>query len=164
MKPVRVILAFLAAVVVTEVTGAVVQTQFVLASLTDLGIEISLTQRLAMTIHDIAGLVEIYLPVIAVGFIIAFGIAALVVRWLLPGRAAIGYPLAGLTAVVAAIVIMTLMFDVSPIAGARSTPGLIGQALAGALGGWIFYRLTRFTQLRPLPEDAPGPLRQSPAP
>lgn len=140
MKIVRLILAFLAAVVVTEVTGAVVQTQFVLAALTDLGVEISMGDRVATTLHDIAGLIEIYMPVIAVGFLVAFGVAALVVRFLLPGWAAIGYPLAGLTAIVTAIVIMTVMLEIAPIAGARSTAGLIGQALAGALGGWIFYR------------------------
>lgn len=148
LKVIRVILAFLAAVVVTEVTAAVVQTQFVLAALTDLGVEISLGDRVATTLHDIAGLVEIYMPVIAVGFLVAFVVAALVVRYLLPGWAAIGYPLAGLTAVVAAIVIMTFMLDIAPIAGARSVPGLIGQALAGALGGWIFHRFMR---------PAPGP-------
>lgn len=140
MKIVRVILAFLAAVVVTEVTAAIVQTQFVLAALTDLGVEISMSERVATTLHDIAGLMEIYMPVIAIGFFIAFGVAALVVRYLLPGWAAIGYPLAGLTAITATLVIMAFMFDVAPIAGARSVPGVIGQALAGALGGWVFHR------------------------
>lgn len=138
---VRVILAFLAAVVVTEVVAAAAATQFVIHEIVSLGYEVGLGDRLATTFHDILGMASIYLPIIAVGELIAFGVAALVVRYLLPGWQRVGYPLAGFAALVAAIALMISLFDITPIAAARSNLGILVQGLAGALGGLVFVLL-----------------------
>lgn len=137
----RLILAFLAAVVVTEVAAAAASTQFVLGELGALGIDVPLGERLVTTGRDIVGMAPAYLPIIALSLVIAFPVAAAVVRWLLPGRERIGYPLAGFVAMLTALAVMIQLMDIVPIAGARSIAGMFFQGLAGALGGWVFLRI-----------------------
>lgn len=137
----RLILAFLAAVVVTAAAAAAVSTQFVLAELSQLGVEIGIGDRLAMTAHDMVGMGVTYLPIVGVGFLLAFGVAALVIRYLLPQWSVLGYTLAGFTAILAIMLIMIAAFGLVPIAGARSVAGMLGQCLAGALGGYLFARI-----------------------
>jgi hypothetical protein len=120
-----------------------------------LGVEVPLADRLATTAHDIVGMAPAYAPIIGVGFAIAFPIAALVIRRVLPGWRAVGYPLAGFVAVAAALATMIALFEITPIAGARSAAGFVCQALAGAVGGHVFARL--------LPTPAPGPATASTA-
>lgn len=137
----RLILAFLAAVVVTSALAAAASTQFVLAELSRLGIEIGIGDRLTMTGQDVVGMGQTYVPVVAVGFLLAFGVAALVIRYLLPDWTVFGYTLAGFTAILAIILIMIAVFGLVPLAGARSTAGILSQCLAGALGGYLFARI-----------------------
>lgn len=137
----RLILAFLAAVVVTSALAAVASTQFVLAELARLGVEIGIGDRLAMTGQDAIGMGTTYLPVVGVGFLLAFGIAALVIRYLLPQWSVLGYTLAGFTAILVIILTMIAVFGLVPIAGARSMAGILSQCLAGAVGGYLFARV-----------------------
>lgn len=137
----RLILAFLAAVLVTAAVAAAASTQFVLAGLSQLGVEIGIGDRLTMTAHDVVGMGATYLPIVGVGFLLAFGVAALVIRYLLPGWSLLGYTLAGFTAILAIILIMIEAFGLVPIAGARSVAGMFTQCLAGALGGYVFARI-----------------------
>lgn len=137
----RLILAFLAAIVVSAALAAAASTQFVLAGLSSVGVEIGIGDRLSMTAHDIMGMGPTYLPIIAAGFLVAFGVAALVIRYLLPGWSVLGYTLAGFTAMLAIILIMILAFGLVPIAGARSMAGMFSQCLAGAVGGYLFARI-----------------------
>ncbi len=137
----RLILAFLAAVVTTAVLAAAASTQFVLAELARLGIDIGMGDRLSMTVQDIMGMGMMYLPIVAVAFLLAFGIAALVIRYLLPGWLVPGYTLAGFTGILAILLIMLAAFGLVPIAGARSIPGMLSQGLAGAVGGYLFARM-----------------------
>ncbi|MEE4360795.1 MAG: hypothetical protein V2I63_04650 [Pseudomonadales bacterium] len=137
----RVLLAFVLAVLVTEVLAALASTQFVLAALGELGVRISWSDRLATSLHDIVGMTGIYLPVIAAALLIGFSVCALVVRRLGADWARIGYPLAGFVGVLTAIELMIAIFDIVPIAGARTLAGLLCQGLAGAVGGWLFAML-----------------------
>jgi len=137
----RVILAFLAAVVVAGVLAATASTQFVLAELKGLGVDIPLGARFSMTAHDIVGMGTLYFPIIGVAFLIAFPVAALIVRFLLPGWTTVGYTLAGFVAILSLLLIMIAVFGLIPVAGARSTAGLLAQCLAGGAGGYFFARL-----------------------
>jgi len=137
----RLILAFIAAVVVTEVAAAAASTQFVLGELGALGIDVSIGDRLITTGRDIVGMAPAYLPIIALGLVIAFPVAAAVVHWLLHGWARIGYPLAGFVAMITALLVMIQLMNIVPIAGARSIAGMFFQGLAGGLGGWVFVRI-----------------------
>jgi len=143
MTALRILVAFVAAVAITEARAAGASTPCVLAELGELGVSIPLSDRLATTAHDIVGMAAIYTPIIAIGFVIAFAIAALVVRLALPGWQGIGYSLAGFVAMITALATMIALFDITPIAGARSTAGFLSQGLAGAAGGYVFAALVR---------------------
>lgn len=137
----RTIVAFLAAVVVAAALAAAANTQFVLAELTRLGIDVGLGDRLAMTGQDIVGMTPLYLPVFGVGLLVAFSVAAVLIRFLLPSWGQIGYTLAGAAAVVAIMVIAMQTFGLMPVAGARTFGGMVAQGLAGAVGGFVFGRI-----------------------
>lgn len=136
------IAAFIVAVAVTSTVGAAMHSQFVIANLAELGHAISLGQRLSWTGHDIVGMFATYAPIIAVSFLLAFPIAALISR----NRArlrTIGYTLAGAVAIICALLVMKQLLELSGIAGARTAFGILCQAVAGAIGGWTFARIVR---------------------
>lgn len=117
--------------------AAIAATQFVLAQVTGMGLPVSLVTRLQTTAQDLAGMAGLYLPLLAAGFLIAFLVTALVSRWVHGRRTAL-YTLAGAVSVVAVHVIMKAVFEITLIAGARSTWGLAAQCVAGATAGYIF--------------------------
>jgi hypothetical protein len=138
----RVLAAFVAAVLVTYGLAAIAQTQHVMSRLVDMGMPVTFSDRLAATLDDLVGMAPLYMPMLAVGLAIAFGIAAGVMR-LAPRWRPVGYPLAGGLAVLVLHVSLTLALGITPIAVARTTLGLTSQALAGAVGGWAFAMLRR---------------------
>lgn len=133
----RVLAAYLAAVLVTYAGAAIAHTQSVMARLGDMGVPVGLADRLGATLHDLAGMAPLYLPIIAAGLAVAFPVASLVMR-MLPRWRPVGYALAGGVAVLAIHVILYQTLAITPIAAARTTAGLTVQALCGALGGWVF--------------------------
>jgi hypothetical protein len=138
----RALAAYVAAVMVAYALAAFAQTQHVMARLADMGIDVSIGDRVGATLHDFVGMAPLYLPMIAVGLAIGFGVAAGVLR-VAPRWRSLGYPLAGGLAVLAIHVILNQLLDITPIAAARTTLGLTTQALCGALGGWLFGYLVR---------------------
>lgn len=138
----RVVLAFLAAVVVTTILGAAFHTQFVIGRLSDLGIAVSFSDRLSTTLHDIGGMAPMFGMVIAIGFLVAFLAGALVYRFAGARRELI-YVVAGAVAIAVALSAMAMVYNITPIAGARSWAGFAAQMLAGALGGYAFAMLSR---------------------
>ncbi len=131
---------YLVAVATAYVLASVASTQSVLANLTEMGAPIDLSTRFGAIGHDLLGLTSIYLPIIAFAFLIAWPVTALVVRWL-PRLRTVGYMFAGFVAIVAAHLILKQLVEITGIAAARTTFGLIVQGLAGAAGGLIFVRL-----------------------
>jgi len=137
---VRTLLAYIAAVVTTAVLGSVAHTHFVLAELSRLGVEISMPIRIETVFHDIVNMgLNLFAVVVAAGFLVAFVIAAVIIRFVVPGWRMFGYPLAGAVAMGTALTLMSLQFNgATPIAGARSDLGFAMQCLAGAMGGLVF--------------------------
>jgi hypothetical protein len=138
----RALAAFVAAVLVAYALAAVAQTQHVMSRLADMGMDVGLGDRITTTLHDFVGMAPLYLPIIAIAFAIALPVAAGVLRFA-PRWRPLGYPLAGGVAILAIHVILNQLFDITPIAAARTTLGLTTQALCGAVGGWLFGRLVR---------------------
>ena len=136
---VRTLGAFLAAVLVTYVVAATAATQSVMGRLSDLGAPVTMAVRAESTWHDLLGMATSYLPILAVALLIAFPVAALVVRFM-PGWRAVGYPLAGAVAVLAVHIILEQLLMITPVAATRTLAGLGVQVLCGALGGWVFLR------------------------
>ena len=116
----RGILAFIAAVLVTDVTLAWVNTTFVIAELQALGIEVPFGKRVSTMMQDVVGIAPNILPALVIGFAVAFAVAWAVVRWVLPGRGAVGYPLAGLTCLLVVDLALGQIFSTHP---ARSAVG-----------------------------------------
>tara|TARA_R110002072_G_scaffold84678_6_gene191983 strand:- start:8191 stop:8652 length:462 start_codon:yes stop_codon:yes gene_type:complete len=145
----RVIKAFLPAVIVAYLLASILFTQTILATVQSFGLEVSFAQRLGATWHDILGMASSYLLLLLVAFVIALPVAAGLTR-ILPSRRALLFTLAGFLAVVALHVIMKAVLGISGIAATRTLAGLIGQGLAGALGGYVYHRLSRTAVSEPL--------------
>lgn len=139
------LLSWLAAFTLSSVSHS----QFILAGLASVGADISIAQRLGHTLQDWGGLAKGYGLFIAAGLLIAF-VAAAILIWLArkyttqPERYL--YPLAGACALATILLSMQYLFNVVAIAGARGW-GFYGQLLAGALGGWVFYKMSTMTKL-----------------
>ena len=142
MRPFRQIAGFAVAVAVTAVGSAVLSSHFVLRGLEGLGVTIAFSDRFGMYWHDALGMAPIAGAVAGVGFLIAFPVAALVIRFA-PALRTFGYVLAGAAALGAALLLMQSVLGMRPMAGARTAGGLVAQAAAGAVGGYVFARLTR---------------------
>lgn len=135
----RVISAYLLAVMVGYVAAAAATTQSVLARLVELGVTVPLVDRLVTTGQDVLGMATSYLPIIAIAFAIAFPVAALILRWQ-PRWRWFGYPLAGGVAILVVHLALELTFGFTPVAAVRTLPGLVAQVGCGFLGGWVFLR------------------------
>lgn len=134
---IRSILGFIAGVITAYVVGTAINAQFVMGAH---GVPVGFGERLNMTAFDISNM-TLYAIIIAVGFLIAFLIAAVLKRFL-PSLAGVAYPIAGAAAIGVALGLMYMNFQTVPISGARGTFGFIAQMLAGALGGWVFGKIT----------------------
>lgn len=139
---------FLLAVLVTTLIGTLIQTQINLAALGEIGVAVDTSARLATSGADLLGFTPSFGPIVAVGFLIAFLIAALFARWWPQGKALL-YPLAGFVAIITAMLLMAAIFKLTPVAAARSTFGLIALGMSGALGGWTFWQMQRRAEQRP---------------
>ncbi|WP_293334368.1 hypothetical protein [Parvibaculum sp.] len=142
MRIARMGAGFVLAVIVTTVLGSIAHTQFVLAGLIGLGIEITVSDRLSTTLQDIAGMGPMFGMIVAIAFLIAMPAATLVYRFAGMLRYLV-YGVAGAVALGVALAAMGIVFDITPIAGARTMTGFIAQMIAGALGGLTFARVTR---------------------
>ena len=100
-----------------------------------------------MTLSDLAGMAGMFLPLIAFALLAAFLVAALIVYWWGRWRIAL-YVIAGATAIVTLHLTLHLAFSLTPVAIARSVPGLFVQALAGAAGGYLYVRLRGHTAVK----------------
>ena len=142
MRGVRQIVGFVIAVAATAAGSAFLSSHFVLRALESLGVDVPLSDRFAMYGHDVLGMGPIAGALAGVAFLIAFPVAALVTRFL-PMLRTVGYLLAGATAMAVALGLMQVVLGMMPVAGARTLGGLIAQAGAGALGGYVFAQMTR---------------------
>lgn len=134
----RLVSAFLAAVLLTGILASIVQTQFVLAALIAVGAPVGLADRLAMTGADLLGFAPLYTGLIALGFLAAFGAGALVRRWTgLPPVLVYGAAGAACLALMLALM-REAFFGVPLVAGARTPAGVLAQLACGALGGAVF--------------------------
>jgi hypothetical protein len=139
---VRIFGAYVLAVLAAYAAAAVAATQSVMASLAGMGVEVGFAERIKTTAQDLVGMAPLFVPMIAVGFLIAFPVAALVLRWR-PHWRTFGYPLAGGVALLAIHLLLEAALGITPIAAARSAAGLAVQAMCGVLGGWLFGRIAR---------------------
>lgn len=137
----RALKAYFPALLLTYMVAVVLATASVMESLRDMGVAVGAAEQIQATWHDMLGMTSTYLVLLALALLIAFAVAAGVVRLAGAGRTA-WYTLAGAVAVLVLHVTLQLVLQISPVAAARSGLGLAGQCLAGALGGWVFALLS----------------------
>ncbi len=138
----KVILAYAGAVVAAFVLGSVFVTQFNLASVAGMGMEVSPGVRLQATLHDLAGLSSTYLPMVAVAFLIALLVAAGLLK-LFPAQRLFLFVLAGAVGLITIHLLIKALLGLNGIAATRTLAGLLSQGLAGAVGGYVFYAIRR---------------------
>lgn len=143
MGKMRWIGAYVAAVLATGLLGSVTQTQFNLARLGGLGVNVAFGERIGVTVRDFAGFAPLFTALTAGGFLVAFVFTGAVLRrWIEAGRPWL-YALAGATAIATILVSMRLALGLDAIAAARGAGGFIALALCGAVGGMAYAALTR---------------------
>lgn len=134
------LLAWLAAVITATVLGSIVQTQFNLASIASLDVAIPFGTRLLTTGQDIVNFGLLYGVLVAITFIIAFAIAALLAGRLTLSRPVL-YVAAGALSIAALIALLNAVLPMTAIAATRSTWAVLLMALAGAPAGWVYVRV-----------------------
>ena len=141
---IRKLVAYLLAVFTAYLLASITATQSVIARLAEMGVDVNFAERLRMTLHDIAGMAGMFLPMIAAGFLAAFLLTALLCRWL--GRRPVWlYILAGAVALITIHLTLNLAFGITPVAIARTTGGLLIQGVAGAVAGYFYAYTNRWT-------------------
>lgn len=136
---IRRIAAFVGAVVSAYVLGAFASTQMVLNAVSALGVPVGAATRASAVLHDLPGMAPVYGPLIVIAFLIAFPVAALVMRFV-PGPRTLGYVLAGAVALLAVHLLMPALLGMHMFAATRSVVGVAWQVAAGAVGGYVFGR------------------------
>ena len=134
---------WVAAAFSTVLLGITFQTQNVLSRLGDIGADVSLSERISMTVYDIQHLGSLYIIFVSIALAVAFLLGGLIYRFTKFGRAII-FIVAGGAAILTMLFIMkSVFFDIHLIAGARNAFGISLQMLAGAMGGLIFAVMTQ---------------------
>ena len=138
MKPKAIVfLKFIVAVIISFILASIAHSQFVLAGLTGIGVEIATSDRISMTLDDIKGLALGYGSVILIALGTGFLIINAISKWVftLPK---LRYPLSGFLAIAGALLAMQPILNVTLIAGAREPLGFFLQCVAGLVGGLVF--------------------------
>ena len=139
---IRNICSFLAAVIAAYVLGAIFVSQGNIAAIVAMDFDVSVAQRFGAVLHDVTNMTGIYLPVIAVSYLISMPVATFIVKYA-PQLRMLLYVLAGATGLVAIHLILKLVLGISGIAPTRTLVGLIAQAIAGGVGGYLFHVISR---------------------
>jgi len=136
----RWLLRFLAAVVAAAVLGSLAHSQLSLAALGAHGIKVPLATRLQTSAADLIHFAPTWALIVALGFALAFGVTALLVRrW--PRHRTWLCVLAGFCAIATALWLMQLSLGLTAVAAARTPLGFALLCAGGALGGWVYARL-----------------------
>lgn len=141
-RSIQIIGCFVLSCVFAYSVAVIFITQFNIAAIIGMGYEVPIKIRFLTMLADLTGMLPFYLLLISVALMIGF----LFTRYLL-GRlirpSLFLYCLAGFAALLTMHMMLETVLGLVPIAPARSLMGLLAQGFAGALGGMVFYWLTR---------------------
>ena len=131
----RGVTAYTLGVLVAYIVGSVIGTQMILYSVSTMALEVTINARFASTVDDLIGLSSSLLPIMAVSLAAPWLACYFVTRRHPHLRSPLLY---GLTAAFAIAILHTALsqiFGMDVFAPARTLTGLLGQCLAGAIGG-----------------------------
>lgn len=135
-------IGFVLAVIVASLWASIVQTQFNLAALVELGASVPAALRWQTTLHDIAGFGPMFAAVASVAFALGFALAAWFARRAPRARLVLLAFAGWLGLIVAVRLIDAFVPPPVLIAATRSVVGLLAMTAGGALAGGVFARLT----------------------
>ncbi|MCA1798976.1 MAG: hypothetical protein LC632_05815 [Xanthomonadaceae bacterium] len=137
----RVLLSFVGAVLVATALGSIVQTQFNLAAISGLGVDISLGTRLATTLHDLGMFTPVFGTIVFATLLVALPLAALLAR-LMPALTGILFFAAGAVGIWVSFQLIDALLPMPTFIGAtRSTVGTLTMMLAVGFATWVFARI-----------------------
>lgn len=121
-------------------------TQFNLAEIAALGLNVPFADRLATTAHDLVGGLPLIATIFGFGFIIAMPITGIIARWvkILPH---VAHALGGFAGVGVTLFALKELFAITPIGAARDIDGFIALCLSGAVAGYVYSALKARGQL-----------------
>ena len=128
---------FLAAMLVLNIIGVVVSTQFNLGHLLALGVEVSFVTRIQTTLFDILSMQPLFGAIFGTGFFIAMIVGHFIAKWvkILPDLV---FALAGFAAMAVTLMALKAAFNITAIGAAREWDGFLSLCLVGALSGYVF--------------------------
>lgn len=121
-------------------------TQFNLAEIAALGLNVPFADRLATTAHDLVGGLPLIATIFGFLFIIAMPITGIIARWvkILPH---VAHALGGFAGVGVTLFALKALFAITPIGAARDIDGFIALCLSGAVAGYVYSALKARGQL-----------------
>jgi hypothetical protein len=137
---IKVLKAFLPATIIAFLLASVLSTQVILARVQAMGLDVPVNVRIMTTLQDIVGMASSYLLLITLAFALALPVAARLAR-VISDRSVVLFILAGFVAIAVLHIALQFALGIHPIPATRTLPGFLGQCLAGAAGGWCYYRL-----------------------
>jgi len=133
------VMAFLSSTTICFVLASIFNTQFVIAGLSSVGVNVPINDRLIMTGQDLLGLAPTYGILISIGLAIAFFVMRQVVSRL--GHPHVFFGLGGALCFVVMIAAMEPILGITLVTSARTLLGWGFQCFAGAIAGWLFAKL-----------------------
>jgi len=136
----RLLPSFLIAWLLSFTLASLFHSQYVVNQLVNVGVAVSLDDRVRLILDDWQGLLLTYGVIIAVALTLAF----LTANWLngkVKQSNELIFTLAGIGAFAIVLIIIESMMNINIIAGARGS-GFYAQLASGAAGGFIFAKIT----------------------
>ena len=131
----RTVISLAFGILLAYTAGSVLGTQWVLSNVASMGLDVTLAMRLSSSLSDLSGLLGTLLPLMAIALLPGW----LILDWI--GRrptktvAPAWYVLTGVAGIAILHPALNWVFGVDVFAPARTMLGLLGQAVAGGLGG-----------------------------
>ncbi|WP_024612744.1 hypothetical protein [Pseudoalteromonas sp. TB64] len=137
----RILPSFLVSWLLTFSLASLFHSQYVVNQLVNVGVVVSLSDRINLTLDDWVGLLPIYGAIIAVALAIAF-LVTVQLNKKVQKYSSLLFVFAGIVAFAIVLIAIESIMNIHIIAGARGW-GFYAQLLAGAMGGFVFAKLTK---------------------
>lgn len=134
------LLALIVGTAVTYGIATVAVSQFNLQRIIEMGHAVRSDDRVATTLHDLSSMIGPYGTLLLVALLVAFLFTGLILARFV-STSAVLYAAAGFVAVITLHLTLYQVFSMSPVAPTRTMPGMLSQALAGAIGGIVYFKM-----------------------
>ena len=131
----RTVISLTFGILLAYVVGSLLGTQVVLSNVASMGLDVTLAMRLSSSLSDLSGLLGTLLPLTAIALLPGWLLLDWIGRRPTMSVAPAWYVLTGVAGIVILHPALNWVFGVDVFAPARTMLGLLGQAVAGGLGG-----------------------------